>query len=88
MLNKKIKTPLNCKTCNSKDFVHADLYCNGCPDKPKPVIKTGRAYLFRRGFSEPICSVDVKVPSGLEIEFAAVELMSSFQIEFIESGSN
>lgn len=75
---------MNCKNCIIRDFVHADLYCRGCTHKPKPKIKTGRAYLFRKDKSEPIFSSEIEAPKGLEYEFAAIELMSQFRIEFIE----
>ena len=77
---------MNCKKCIYSEFVHADLYCNGCKDKPKPEIKTGRAYLFRNGFQDPVHSVEIKAPMGLEYQVAAVELMRKFRIEFIENG--
>ncbi len=78
---------MTCETCAVLDFVHADLYCRGCPDKPKLKVKTGRAYLFRKNVSSPAHSVEVEAPAGMEYEVAAVELMTGFRIEFIESDS-
>ena len=77
---------MKCENCNVRGFFHADLYCKRCPDKPKPKTKTGRAYLFRLGRQDPICSVDVEAPVGSEYEVSAVELMSKFRIQFVEAG--
>lgn len=78
---------MNCEKCNVRDFVHFDIYCQGCDQKPEPRIKTGRAYLFRKDTSRPISSVEIEAPDGMEYEVAAVELMGDFRIEFIESDS-
>lgn len=75
---------MNCEKCSVCDFVHADLYCLCYSNKPKPKIKTGRAYLFRKNAFNPVHSVEIKAPVGLEYEIAAVELMSGFRIEFVE----
>ena len=77
---------MECKTYNVRGFVHADMYCRECPDKPKPKIKTGRAYLFKKGVQMPVCSVDIKAPEGSEYKVAAVELIKKFKIQFIEAG--
>ena len=79
---------MSCETCKVQEFLHHDLYCQGCKDKPKPKpkIKTGRAYLFRKNTAEPICSAEVEAPEGKEYEVAAVELMKNFRIEFVENG--
>ncbi len=74
---------MKCKTCPTRNFVHADMYCKRCEHKPRPKIKTGRAYLFIKNSFKPITSVEVKAPKGLEYEYSAVELMSHFRIEFI-----
>jgi len=74
---------MNCKTCPTHDFVHADLYCRGCKDKQKPEIKTGMAYLLSKYGGNAIVSADVEAPAGAEYEMSAVELMSKFKIEFI-----
>ncbi len=75
---------MNCENCNVLDFVHVELYCHECPDKPKPKIKKGRAYLFKKNTAEPIFSVEIEAPEGREYETAAVELMRQFRIEFIK----
>lgn len=72
-----------CEGCSVLDFVHADLYCQDCTKKPKPKIKTGIAYLFKKDTFRPVTSVEVKAPAGLEYDIAAVKLMSNFKIEFI-----
>lgn len=76
---------MSCETCSIRDFVHADLYCSDCPDRPKPEIKTGRAYLFQKNMSRPITSVDIRAPEGQEYAVAVVELMKEFKIEFVEN---
>jgi len=78
---------MKCETCNVRNFVHDDLYCQDCKDKPKPKIKTGRAYLFREAAFTPVTSVEIEAPKGMEYEVAAVELMQGFRIEFIEADS-
>lgn len=72
------------ETCSVRDFLHADIYCQGCPDKPKPKTKTGRAYLFRKDSANPVFSIEIEAPEGMEYEVAAVELMKNFRIEFVE----
>jgi len=79
---------MKCKTCPVKGFVHADLYCRGCPDKPKPKIKTGRAYLFLKNAFQPVTSVEIKAADGFEYEVSAIELMRRFKIEFIAHDSD
>lgn len=79
---------MNCKTCIVRDFVHSDLYCRGCLYLPEPEMKTGLAYLYRTGAFNPISSVEIEAPEGMEYEVSAVELMQQFRIEFIESGGN
>ena len=74
---------MKCEKCSVRDFVFANLYCQGCKNKPIPKIKTGRAYLYRIGAFKPISSVEIKAPVGIVYEVAAVELMSGFRIEFI-----
>jgi hypothetical protein len=74
---------VDCKTCSVQEFVHKDIYCQGCPSKPKPKIVKGRAYLYKRNSSEPVCSVDIEAPKGSGIEVAAVELMKQLRIEFV-----
>ena len=77
---------MNCEKCNVRDFVHCDLYCRGCPDKPKPKIITGIAYLYLKSSSNPVSSVVVEAPVGMEDEVSVVELMQDYRFEFIESG--
>lgn len=80
---------MNCETCNVKSFVHPDLYCSTCPDKPKPKTITGTAYLHRLNSFKPVCSVEVEAPAGMEYEVSAAELLRDHRIEFIEdSGIN
>jgi len=74
---------MDCENCNAKNFLHADVYCQGCPGEKKPKIKTGRAYLLRKDSSLAIFSVEIQAPEGKEHEVAAVELMRNFKIEFI-----
>lgn len=72
-----------CENCTVKEFVHADLYCQDCEKKPAKKTRTGIAYLFMFGKSEPIASADVVARVGMEYEYSAVELMRNFKIEFI-----
>lgn len=78
---------MKCEKCRVRDFVHSDLYCRGCDYKPKPVTKSGRAYLFRKNTFNPVSSVEIEAPEGMEYEIAALQLMREFRIEFIESDS-
>lgn len=78
---------MNCEECNVRDFVHSDIYCLGCDQKPKPKVNTGTAFLFRIGAFKPVYSVEIEAPKGMEYEVAAAELMGNFRIEFIESDS-
>jgi hypothetical protein len=71
---------MTCETCPTKDFVHADLYCHGCKEKP---IVTGIAYLFQKDKSEPRGSVSIEAPEGQEYLYAAHELMQKYRIEFM-----
>jgi len=73
----------NCETCNIKNFVHADLYCHDCQDKPQPRKIKGRAYLHLKNKFEPVLSMDVEVLEGFEKLGSAHELMKRFEIEFI-----
>jgi len=75
---------MKCKTCQVREFIHADLYCQGCPDKPKPKMKNGVSYLMSRYGERAIVSADVEAPAGQEYEYAAIELMRKFKIEFYE----
>ena len=75
---------MDCKTCRVQEFLHKDLYCQGCPKKPKPKIVKGRAYLYRKISANAICSADVKAPKGMEIEASVVELLKQFRVEFVE----
>ena len=76
---------MNCKTCIVRGFVHAEFYCQRCKDKPKSVMKSGRAYLFRKNTFNPVLSIEIEAPEGREYEIAAFQLMREFRIEFIES---
>jgi len=71
---------MNCETCPTKNFVHADLYCRGC--KRKPEI-SGTAYLYRKNKLLPLLSETVKAPENQVILAAAHKLMKEFRIEFI-----
>ena len=73
---------MKCDNCPVRDFIHADLYCRGCPDRHSPPLRTGRAYLFRKNEFKPVTSCEIEARAGLEYETAAVELMSQFRIEF------
>lgn len=73
-----------CKTCPVRDFVHADLYCHDCQDRPRPKTITGTAYLLKEYGSGAIVSAKVEAPAGLEYEQSAVELMRKCKIEFHE----
>lgn len=75
---------MNCKTCPVRNFVHADLYCLGCDHKPKPEIKSGIVYFYRKGAFKPVYSVEVKTPAGMECEAAAVKFIQQHRIDFIE----
>lgn len=77
---------MDCETCTISNFVYSDLYCQGCPDRPKPKTKKGRAYLFRKDSANPVFSIEIESPEGIEYEVAAVELMRNFRIEFVEEG--
>lgn len=77
---------MSCENCNTREFVHADIYCNGCPGKPQPRIKKGRAYLFMKNRTKVICSVDIEAPEGSEFEVSAVELIRKLRIEFEDAG--
>lgn len=77
---------MKCETCSIRDFVHAGLYCLGCENKPKPRIKTGRAYLFVKSSDRPVYSVEIEAPKGTEYGVSAAKLMQQFRIEFIEDG--
>lgn len=76
---------MNCEKCNVRHFVHSDIYCRGCPHKPQPRNKFGIAYFFRKDKSEPIMSLKIKAPAGMEYEVAALEFMKWCRIDFIES---
>lgn len=76
---------MSCDTCNVRDHIHAVLYCQECPDRPKPEIKEGRAYLYRKNVLLPVLSVDVEVPEGMECEASAMELMQQFSVEFVDT---
>lgn len=74
------------KICPVRDFVHADLYCRECPDKPKPKIKTGTAYIFKKYGGNPVDSFDVESKKGLQELTAMAKFFDSrFKMEFIES---
>ena len=73
---------MKCNRCQVREFVHADLYCRDCPDRPRPPLRTGRAYLFRKNAFTPVTSCEIEARAGLEYETAAVELMAQFRIEF------
>ena len=72
---------MKCKTCQVREFIHADLYCQGCPDKPKPKMKNGVSYLMSRYGERAIVSADVEAPAGQEYEYAAIE-RKSFDSQF------
>lgn len=74
-----------CDKCPVRDFVHTDLYCRDCQNKPQPKQKTGRAYLFRKNAFRPIYSTEIEAPADLVYEVAAAEIMKRFRIEFIEA---
>lgn len=73
-----------CETCQVREFVHSDLYCRGCLDKPKPKMKYGDAYLFMRNSFKPITSVSIEAPEGSVADVVAAELLKKFRIEFVE----
>ena len=78
---------MKCETCSIRDFVHCDLYCRGCRNKPKQKTKIGIAYLFQKGGITPVCSVEIKARADMMYEVAAVELMNMCRIEIMESDS-
>lgn len=74
---------MKCDQCQVKEFVHADLYCQACPDKPVSPIKTGSVYLFLKGKFEPLASVDIKAPEDIFYDVAVVELFKKLRVELI-----
>ena len=76
---------MKCETCNKKDFVHSDLYCQRCPDKPKSRIKSGRAYLFSKYGGNAITSVEIEAPERFLTDVIGSELAKKHRIEFIEA---
>ena len=70
----------NCKDCSVKDFVWADLYCQGCKHKPKV---SGRVYLYRKNKLLPVDSVAVEAAEDDVYMVAARELLQQYRMEFV-----
>ena len=70
----------NCKDCSVKDFVWADLYCQGCKHKPKV---SGMVYFYRKNRLLPVDSIDVEAAESEVYLVAAHELLQQYRLEFV-----
>lgn len=76
---------MNCDTCPKREFVHADLYCRDCQDKPKSESIMYHATLDRDYHQAPINAIlDLDIPEDLtddqKVLFAASKLLTRFHV--------
>ena len=70
----------NCKDCSVKDFVFADLYCQGCKHKPRVA---GVVSIYRKNKLHPADSIYIEAAEDEVFLAAAHELLQQYRLEFV-----